>query len=109
MHSLFSRLRSLRNVPIWARYVIATMIVLVVFALRRAFGSALPSYPLLLFYPVIVFCAVFLDRGSSFLAVALSALLTAYFILEPVGSLSRAGDVSALVVFVVTGCMTAAL
>jgi two-component sensor histidine kinase len=71
----------------------------------------LPGYPFILFFPVIVAVSFLFDSGTGFWATILSAVLSAYFLLEPAGSIEvrEPGDAMALVLFVVIGLGTASV
>ncbi len=101
----------LRHVPALARYACTTAFVLVAFGIRYVFWAAWPGEPYLLFFPIVILAAFVFDRGSGLWAVALSALLTLYFFIEPVGSfaLARSADLIAFIIFVATSSATAFL
>jgi two-component sensor histidine kinase len=91
MQLLFRHTLVTRGRPAWARYLCATVIVLAAFLVRLSLGGFLPGYPFLLFFAAIMTNAVLFDRGTGIYSVALSALLSVYFFMEPVGSL-RIGE-----------------
>jgi PAS domain S-box-containing protein len=109
---LFVRLvrqaRPLRHLSVWTRYALATVIVLVCFAIRHALEGVYP-YPYLLFLPGILLTSLLLDRGSGFWATALSAALALYFFVEPERRLYpiHAGDALSVGVFTAVGFLTA--
>jgi two-component sensor histidine kinase len=87
MQALFTYTFLTRGWPVWARYLCATLVVLIMLVLRMGLSAYLPAFPFLLFFVAIILNAVLFDRGSGFYTVALSALMADYFFLEPVGSL----------------------
>ncbi len=112
--TLLQRLRPLRGLPVWARYLATAFIVLCCFGLRYLLsgtgeGESLPLY--LMFVPAVIVSSFAFDRGSGFFAVALSAVLGLYFFVEPHQSfgLHHIGEVVRLVVFVLVGTLTAAI
>jgi two-component system, sensor histidine kinase PdtaS len=110
---IFDESLRLANVPPWARYAMTTILVLVAFAARHLLVQAVlfDGNPYLLFFPAIILAAMLFDRGSGVLAVMLSTALTAYFILEPVGSfaIERSSDGVALAVFFISALVIAIL
>lgn len=86
MRELYEKTRSLRHLPWVVRYGATAILVLLSFALRQTFSDALREFPFLLFFPALILSAVLFNRGSGLIATALSAILSAYFFLEPVGS-----------------------
>ncbi len=68
-----------RALPAWLRYGLATLIVVLAFALRLATAPAMDGYPFLLFFPAIVVISLAFDRWTGIYAVALSAGLAWYF------------------------------
>lgn len=104
------RAKPLRRFPLWGRYGLTTLIVLLCFGLRYALGDAYP-YPYLLFLPGIVFSSFVFDRGSGFLATILSASLALYFFVKPSGTfvLTDLGSVLSVIVFTGVGLLTAAI
>jgi two-component sensor histidine kinase len=85
MQKLFEQTRSLRHIQWPLRYGATAILVIVAFALRHTFYSALKDFPFLLFFPAIILSAVLFNRGSGLVATVLSAVLSAYFFLEPIG------------------------
>ncbi|MBL0403769.1 DUF4118 domain-containing protein [Microvirga aerilata] len=86
MQELFDKTRSLRHLPWLVRYAVTAILVLVAFVLRQMFSDALRDFPFLLFFPAIILSAVLFNRGSGLVATVLSAVLSAYFLFEPIGS-----------------------
>ena len=97
--------------PWWVRYAAATLLVVAALAVRLQIQGNLPGYPFILFFPVIVAVSFLFDSGTGFWATILSAVLSAYFLLEPVGSIDvrEPGDAMALVLFIVIGLGTASV
>lgn len=111
---LIEKLRPWRGLPVWARYLLTGVIVLVCFGVRYSLGfiEAPEHLPLfLLFIPAIILASFLFDRGSGFLAVAMSALASAYFFIEPEGSfvVRSGGEMIRIATFVITGVLTAAI
>lgn len=65
------------------RYAASTLVVCAAAALHHALNSTVEHFPLLLFYPAVFLCALVFDRGSGFYATIISALVAAYFFIEP--------------------------
>jgi two-component sensor histidine kinase len=109
VENLFQRTLVSRELPIWVRYSITTLLVALAALVQLAgdFGR----YPFLLFFPVIILSGVVFGRGTSFFATLLSATIAAYYFLSPESSLGveRAQDVVALVLFIAIGIATAVL
>jgi signal transduction histidine kinase len=98
------------------RYGVAVAIVLAAAALRLAFMSSFEGrVPFAIFYPAVVLAALYGGLRAGLLATALSAILVAFFWMEPVGSFSVGQPVdwlalgiffvSALMISLVTGAM----
>ena len=62
--------------PLYIRYAATTAMVLAAFALRIAMQGPAEPYGFILYVPAILLAALLFDRGSGFLALALSAALT---------------------------------
>ncbi|MGF9764463.1 DUF4118 domain-containing protein [Microvirga sp. 0TCS3.31] len=86
MRESFDKTRSLRHLPWVVRYAAAAILAVISFALRQTFSDALREFPFLLFFPALILSAVLFNRGSGLVATVLSAILSAYFFLEPIGS-----------------------
>ncbi|WP_201842616.1 sensor histidine kinase [Microvirga zambiensis] len=111
MQALFTYTFLTRGWPVWARYLGATLVVLIMLVLRIGLSAYLPAFPFLLFFMAIIVNAVLFNRGSGFYTVALSAVLADYFFLEPVGSL-RIEDHRAtlgLILYLMIGFTTAGI
>ncbi|MCY2928611.1 MAG: PAS domain S-box protein [Planctomycetota bacterium] len=96
--------------PAFHRDFVAVVIVIAAAALRLVFLSALGTQaPFLVFYPAVVFAALYGGRRAGLLATALSAILTDYFWIEPTGqfALSRPADWLGLMLFLLSGTMIA--
>lgn len=96
MDRIFTLVQPVRAMPVWLRYVLATVIVLLAFVLRLATAPAMNGYPFLLFFPAIVVVSIAFDRGTGVYAVALSAALAWYFFI-PVQRSFRLESLSAAV------------
>ncbi|HEV7252918.1 MAG TPA: PAS domain-containing protein [Mesorhizobium sp.] len=104
------RAKPLRSMPLWVRYGLTLLIVLICFSARYALGGIYP-YPYLVFLPGIVFASFVFDRGSGFLATFVSAALALYFFVEPRTSfvLSDIGSALSVIIFTFVGLLTAAI
>ncbi|MCW6510060.1 hypothetical protein [Lichenifustis flavocetrariae] len=74
MVEALARLRPVRRMPIWIRYLLTLAIVLVFFAARAALTDVQGS-PFLLFLPAIVLTSFLFDRGSGLVATFFSTAL----------------------------------
>src|SRR5258705_3208177 len=97
--------------PVWARYLTTTVLVLSAFGVCWAIADRVNGPPLMVFFPGITLSAFLFDRGNGIYATLLSALLSVYYFVPHHLDLSAAssGDAFNLLVFVITGIMTAAL
>ncbi len=86
MQEIFAKTRSLRHLPWHVRYTATGILVALAFVLRYTFSESLNGFPFLLFFPALILASVLFDRGSGLVATVLSAVLAAYFFLEPIGS-----------------------
>jgi two-component sensor histidine kinase len=86
MLELFDKTRSLRHLSWPVRYGATAILVLLAFASKQTFSDALREFPFLLFFPALILSAVLFNQGSGLVATVLSAILSAYFFLEPIGS-----------------------
>ena len=84
--------RATRRKSAWERYGVAVGAVLLATlltdALRRLMGLELPRIPFAFYFPAVVLSALYSGRRPALVAVALSALLSAYLFLAPVFSLA---------------------
>lgn len=98
------RLLPRRKFGIALRYGASSAIVGITALLRLSLSDSLQNFPLLLFIPAVFLCALLFDRGSGFLATILSALIAAYFFIDPIYSF-RIGiqSASALLIFILIG------
>jgi len=110
MRGLFDIALVSRGFPVWARYSLTAILVLLVAAVRHALRDPLPGYPFLLFFPVIIISSVLFDRGNGVFATILSALAVAYM-MAPRGVLAvqQPQDFIALLVFLGVGLSMAVL
>lgn len=99
----------LRKAPALARYLIATAVILIFFAVRSMASAWLGGYPFLLFFPAIILISVVLDRGSGLYAVILSAVLAWYFFIPDINSftLPQIKDAIALALYVLVALFVA--
>ncbi|MEE7462070.1 hypothetical protein MFUR16E_12545 [Methylobacterium fujisawaense] len=107
---LIQRLRPIRGLPLWARYLSTAIIVLAFFG-ARFLQTEVQGSPFLLFLPSIVLSSFLFDRGSGFFATLFSTALAIYFFIEPRSSfmLQDIGSVLAEAVFFAVGLFTAAV
>jgi PAS domain S-box-containing protein len=86
-----------------ARYALAIVSVLVAFLLQSALVQSLdlPLPVFILFYPAVMVTAVLAGLGPGLLATALSALLTDYRLLDPIGNftIAKISDSVTLIIF----------
>jgi PAS domain S-box-containing protein len=90
------------------RDAVAVVIVLAATALRLVFLSALSTHsPFLVFYPAVIFAALYGGRRAGLLATVLSAILADYFWIKPPGQfpVAHPADWIALAVFVASCTM----
>lgn len=88
MENLIAALLPRSRYGVLLRYLSSLAIVGIAFVLRLAMSEALHDYPMLLFIPAIFLSALLFDHGTGFFATIVSALLSAYFFMTPVGSLA---------------------
>ena len=107
---LIKRLRPVRGLPTWARYLMTAGMVLLCFC-ARYFLTEVQGSPFLLFLPSIVLSSFLFDRGSGFFATLFSTALAIYFFIEPRSSftLQDVGSVLSVAVFLGVGLFTAAI
>jgi two-component sensor histidine kinase len=86
-----------RPQPVVVRYGASAALVLVFFAFRLGAGPAAGEYSFIFFIPPILAASVLFDRGSGFVATALSAALVGVLVDWRIGALSH---VAALTLFV---------
>jgi two-component sensor histidine kinase len=105
MRDLFYKTWSLRHLPWPVRYGATAILVLLAFFLKQTFSDALREFPFLLFFPALILSAVLFNQGSGLVATVLSAVLSAYFFLEPIGSfaITDPGQFLGWCLFVVIG------
>ncbi|MFN3944559.1 MAG: sensor histidine kinase [Allosphingosinicella sp.] len=109
------RLQPLRSLPAAVQYGAAALVVLAFFALRYILAGLdldpdqLPLF--LVFMPAVILSALLFDKGTGYFAVAASAVLGLYFILDPrhppVGA--TAADAIRVAIFVASGLLAAAI
>lgn len=102
------RLLPRRRYGVLLRYGATGIIVGIATLLRYSMDELLGGFPLLIFFPAVFLCALLFDRGSGFFATVLSALIAAYFFIEPYFSFRISfPSVVAVFIFVVI-CFTMA-
>ena len=92
--------------PLWVRSIAAVFLVGIAFVLRIwLLGGVGPAIPYLTFYPAVMIAAVIGGSVSGLLATVLSALLAAFFFIEPIGSvaLETQRDILGMVTFLLSG------
>ena len=87
-----------RPQPLLLRYGVSAGLVIVFFILRLGAGEAVGQYSFILFVPPILLASIIFDRGSGFLATALSVLLIGSRVEWSTGTW---GHAAALTVFVI--------
>ena len=89
----------------WARYGITFVLVGLTAMVRYMLDPLLFKYPFLVFIPTIFLISIIFDRGSGFLAVALSGVCSAWFFMKPEGMLWIAdpGDRLAFLIYMALG------
>ena len=96
--------------PALYRDAMAVVMVLAVAAVRLVFLPAMGMRaPFVVFYPAVMFAALYGGRRAGLLATVLSAILADYFWIEPTGSLvvTDVADWLGLVIFLLSGAMIA--
>lgn len=91
MFGLFAEPLPTRNWPVWARYLTTAVAVFVMLCVELGLRPAMPGHVFLVFLIPVIGCSVLFDRGSGFLALALSAAATQYVLLLPRDSVASAG------------------
>ena len=106
--TLFAVAQVLHDLPSWARYALATTLVLLTFALRQLLVQDAPGYHFIFFVPSVILSSLFLAQGAGIWAVLVSAALIKAVLLSPSHGMgfSRQEDFWALVVFLGTGLLT---
>lgn len=92
------------------RNAMAVVIVLAAAAVRLTFLSALGTRaPYVVFFPAVMFAAIYGGRRGGLLATGLSAMLAYYFWIAPAGrfALGEPADWLGLAIFLLSGCMIA--
>ncbi|WP_376960065.1 DUF4118 domain-containing protein [Azospirillum sp. A26] len=105
MEDFFRRLSSSLPRAAWAQYGITLLLVGLTALVRYALDPLLFKYPFLLFIPTIFLVALLFDRGSGYLAVALSGLCSAWLFMKPEGMLwvAEPGDRLAFLIYMALG------
>jgi signal transduction histidine kinase/ActR/RegA family two-component response regulator len=94
--------------PAYYRDIVAVAVVIAAAAIRLTFLSAMGTQaPYVIFFPAVMFAAIYGGWRGGMLAMALSAILANYFWVGPVGlfPIGQPADQLALVVFLVSGVM----
>ncbi len=108
MPGWFAIARRLNDLPTWACYAIATVLVLLTTLLMRyIIVHDSPGYHFIFYVPTVAFCSLFLARGCGIWVVLLSAVLIKAFLLGPVLEFGSQEELWALVLFLATGLVTA--
>ncbi|MFP5516087.1 MAG: sensor histidine kinase [Alphaproteobacteria bacterium] len=111
MEKILRRISSSLPRSAWARYGITLLLVGLTTLVRHMLDPLLFKYPFLVFIPTIFLISILFDRGSGFLAVALSGLCSAWFFMKPEGVLwiSDPGDRLAFLIYMALGFGIAAV
>ena len=106
--TLFAVAQVMHDLPSWARYALATTLVLLTFALRQLIVQDAPGYHFIFFVPSVILSSLFLAQGTGIWAVLLSAALIKTVLLSPSHGMgfSRQEDFWAFVVFLGTCLLT---
>ncbi len=90
-----------RDLPLALRYTTTALLVTGTGFVRLSLGDGGRHYPFLAFIPIILLCGAFLNRGNGLVATILSTAFCAYFIMQPLGTISVSGteDQFALAMF----------
>ncbi len=90
------------NRPVWLRYAVAVLVVVLAAALRLQFLGILElRAAFLTFYPAVAIAALYGGFGAGLLATIVSAALADYFWMEPVGQfgITNSADLLSMAVF----------
>ena len=106
--TLFAVAQVMHDLPRWARYALATTLVLLTFALRQLIVRDAPGYHFIFFVPSVILSSLFLAQGAGIWAVLVSAALIKAVLFSPSEwmGFSRQEDFWAFVVFLGTGLLT---
>jgi two-component sensor histidine kinase len=105
MEDVLRRLSSNLPCAAWARYGITLLLVGLTALVRYALDPFLFKYPFLVFLPTIFVISLLFDRGSGYLAVALSGMCSAWFFMKPEWQLwiAEPGDRLAFLIYMALG------
>src|SRR4051794_12744701 len=82
MEAFVTKLLALRlSLPV--RYGLATLLIGVVTGIRLLLADFLAGYPYLLYFPVVIICALVLEHGTSLYATFLCGFLAVFLFVEP--------------------------
>src|SRR3954454_2961837 len=73
----------MHDLPRWARYALATTLVLLTFALRQLIVEDTPGYHFIFFVPSVILSSLFLAQGAGLWALLVSAALIKAVLLSP--------------------------
>ncbi len=109
LETVFRVSAPLRAAPVALRYLLATAIILLFFALRVAAAPYMGGFPFLLFFPAIILISALFDRGTGVFAVLLSTVLAWYYFVPTVRSfeLPNLKDALPLSLYVLIGLFLA--
>ncbi len=96
------------NRPVWLRCVVGVLAAVLAAAIRLQFLEVLElRSPFLTFYPVVAIAALYGGLEAGLLATAVSAAITDYFWMEPLGHLAvtNSADLITMVVFLASGSL----
>jgi two-component sensor histidine kinase len=111
MHSALAALAArTRALPTPVRYLGTALVVAGFFLIRHALDPVLPDLPYLLSFIAILLSATLFDRGSGYVATALSGAFAAYIYLPKLHSFSSGAgrDLMGLVLFLAVGAVMSA-
>ncbi|MBU8540948.1 sensor histidine kinase [Falsiroseomonas tokyonensis] len=111
MERLFLKMAVTRAMPVWIRYLAATLLVAGSLLLRLLLLGPGPEMPFLMFMPAIMASGIVFDRGAGIYASLLSTALGVWFFLPPSRSLviTEATVLLEVAVFLGIALFTAAL
>jgi len=81
--TLFAVAQVMHDLPRWARYALATTLVLLTFALRQLIVQDAPGYHFIFFVPSVILSSLFLAQGAGIWAVLVSAALIKAVLFSP--------------------------
>jgi PAS domain S-box-containing protein len=109
IQKLVVKLRPANSIPVWMRYGLTIIIILVCFCSRFYLQGVMFYSPYLLFLPGVVLSALLFDRRSGCLAVLFGGLLAFYYFVAPYHTFTGkdVGSLIGLSVYLIVGLLTA--